>query len=215
MPETVLFSTAYLPPVSYVSALVNAGNVEVEQWEHYQKQSYRNRCHIAAANGLMALSIPVERTGTEKKCMKDVRVSEHDDWQRQHWKSIVSAYNTTPFFEYYEDDFAPFFHQKWDFLLDFNMALLEKVLELLDVRKSIGFTAGYVADYHKKVVDLRGQFHPKHDCGFTIRPYYQVFQEKYGFLPDLSIVDLLFNMGNEAQLVLKDGCRFTEDFLGH
>ncbi len=202
--NNILLSTAYLPPVSYISALLHSDTALIEQWEHYQKQSYRNRCNIAAANGTMAMSIPVEHNSKEKTLTKDIRISPHGDWQRQHWKSLVSAYNTTPFFEYYADDFAPFYHSKYDFLLDFNTELLHKILELFDIDKPLNFTSEYVADYEEKAVDLRNEIHPKRTDVFQAKKYYQVFDQKNGFLPNLSCVDLLFNMGNEAILVMRD-----------
>lgn len=202
MPITTCFSTAYLPPIEYVSALLKADRIEIEQWEHYQKQSYRNRAHIAAANGLMSLSIPVEHVTGQKRLTKDIRISKHSDWQRQHWVSLVSAYKTTPYFDYYQEDFAPFFEKKWEFLLDFNMVLLHKVLELLDTQKEIRFTTEYRVLCPTEVVDLRTEFHPKKESGTTPKPYYQVFDQKHGFIPHTSIIDLLFNMGNEAPLWL-------------
>ncbi len=202
MTDSTLLSTAYLPPVAWIQALYHADTVLVEAHEHYQKQSYRNRCHIGAANGAMPLSIPVEHDKRAKQLTRDIRLSEHGDWQRQHWRSLESAYRTTPFFEYYQDDFAPFYHKKYDFLWDFNMELLHKCLELLDVEKEIGTTAEYCAEYGENVVDLRHVIHPKRTYEFDAKPYYQVFDEKYGFQRDLSVVDLLFNMGNESVLMI-------------
>ena len=200
--ENILLSTAYLPPISYLFAINNADVFVIEQWEHYQKQSYRNRCNIAAANGVMPMSIPVEHSSKEKTLTKDIRISPHGDWQRQHWRSLVSAYNTTPFFEYYADDFAPFYHKKYNFLLDFNTELLQKILALFDIEKQLNFTTEYTVDYEEKAVDLRNEIHPKRIDNFVAKKYYQVFDQKNGFLPNLSSVDLLFNMGNEAQIVI-------------
>ena len=184
--------------------LITAEQVWLEQYDHYERQSYRNRCRIAAANGVMSLSIPVERVGGERLCSKDIRISDHDNWRHTHWQSIVSAYNMSPFFEYYEDDIAPFFHRKWEFLLDFNIEILHKILELLEIEKEIKLTTQYDVILPQNVVDLRSEFHPKNQQHETMSSYYQVFDQKNGFLPDLSVMDLLFNFGNESILYLTD-----------
>ena len=200
--SAIYFSTAYLPPVSYYAALVKAEKVFLEYHENYTKQSYRNRCHIAAANGLMALSIPVEKPGKEKILTRDIRISEHGDWQTQHWRSISSAYNSSPFFEYYQDDFQPFFENKWDFLWDYNLELLNLTFKLLDISPEINLTSKFLTNL-EKVTDLRDKIHPKKECIIECEEYFQVFENKFSFIPDLSIIDLLFNMGNEAVLILQ------------
>ena len=179
--------------------MMRAEEVFLEQHENYIKQTYRNRCRIAAANGVMTLNIPVESGGGEKIPIKDVRISSHGDWQMQHWRSIASAYNSSPFFEYYEDDFRPFYEKKWKFLWDFNWELMQKTLLLLDIQPHIELTKSYNAVVEN---DFRDAIHPKKESIFPTEKYYQVFEQKYGFFPDLSILDLLCNMGNEAVLYL-------------
>lgn len=181
--------------------LCRAGEAVVEQWDYYMKQTYRNRCTVAGANGVLALSIPVEKT-TAKTLMRDVRISEHGDWQQMHWRSIESAYNSSPFYEYYKDDFRPFFEKKWTFLCDLNAELQALVLELLDVHPRIGVSEAYCAEPAGSCLDLREQIHPKKMPVAATPPYYQVFDGKFGFQAGLSIIDLLFNMGNESVLVL-------------
>jgi len=199
----ICLSSAYLAPVEYYSAIANAKTVFVEQFDFYQKQTYRNRCHIAAANGVMALSIPVEKSSGEKILMRDVRISEHNDWQINHWRSIESAYNSTPFFEYYKDDLLPFFTRNWTFLWDFNQEIQTKILELLDLQPVICFTEVYKNKLDDAFLDLRETIHPKKESQLSsLKPYYQVFEQRYGFQPNLSIIDLLFNMGNESQLII-------------
>ncbi|HLP05937.1 MAG TPA: WbqC family protein [Paludibacter sp.] len=196
-------SSAYLAPVEYYSAIAKAGTVLLEHCDYYEKQTYRNRCHIAAANGVMALTIPVEKPSGVKVLTRDVRISEHGNWQTNHWRSIESAYNSTPFFEYYKDDFLPFYEKKWHFLWDFNFGLHQKVLELLELNPEQKCTEKYETIQEGHVLDLRGIIHPKKASdGQRSKPYYQVFDQRFGFLPDLSVIDLLFNMGNESQLVL-------------
>jgi len=202
--KTVCLSTAYLAPVEYFIALANANTVLLEKCEWYEKQTFRNRCYIAGANGKMALSIPIEKAPDGKKILtRDVRVSQHNDWQIQHWRSIESAYNSTPFFEYYKDDLLPFYEKKWNFLWDFNAEIQAKVFELLDLDVSLQDTVVYSPVLEESICDLRNSIHPKADLNaekFT--PYYQVFEQKFDFIPNLSIVDLLFNMGNESQLLI-------------
>lgn len=200
----VLLSSAYLPPICYFSKVFNFSSVLVEQWSFYEKQTYFNRCSIATANGKMDLSIPVEKN-SGKQYIRDVRLSSHNNWQQLHWKAIKAAYNSSPFFEYYEDDFAPFYEKKYQFLLDFNMELLYLLTNLLDIKTTIDLTETYI-EAHKN--DFREKIHPKRlnktDETFLDSVYYQVFSQKKGFIPNLSIVDLLFNMGNESRIVLKN-----------
>jgi hypothetical protein len=199
--DNFLLSTAYLAPIEYYVVLANSERILLEQHEYYQKQSYRNRCRIATANGIMDLSIPVDSAG--KTPIRDLRISDHNNWQTHHWRSIETAYNSSPFFEYYADDFRPFFEKKWLFLWDFNLALFNKTLELLDIETKIELTEQYKPETSDNFLDLRAAIHPKKEISLLLKPYYQVFETKFGFMPNMSIIDLLFNMANEAQLILK------------
>jgi hypothetical protein len=199
--DNFLLSTAYLAPIEYYVVLANSERILLEQHEYYQKQSYRNRCRIATANGIMDLSIPVDSAG--KTPIRDLRISDHNNWQTHHWRSIETAYNSSPFFEYYADDFRPFFEKKWLFLWDFNLALFNKTLELLDIETKIELTEQYKPETCDNFLDLRAAIHPKKEISLLLKPYYQVFETKFGFMPNMSIIDLLFNMANEAQLILK------------
>jgi hypothetical protein len=201
----VILSSSYLAPIQYYSKLANFP-VCIEQHCNYVKQTYRNRCIIASANGIMPLTIPVDKDGKEKCLTRDIRISTHEDWQTLHWRAIVSAYNSTPFFEYYEDDLRPFYEKRWDYLFDFNNEIQQKIIELLDIDVNISFTEEYKTDFSGGEIDFREAIHPKknlEDPNFKLVPYYQVFEHKFGFLPNLSIIDLLFNMGNEAFIVIK------------
>lgn len=192
-----LLSTTYFGPVQWFQKLCRAEHVEIEQWESFQKQTYRNRCLIAATNGVQALTIPIER-GTSP-LIKDIRISDHGNWRHLHWNALQSAYGESPFFEYYQNDIQPFFEKKWDFLLDYNEDIRLKICELIDIQPHVSFTVGYSSS--PSVMDYRSAINPKHpepDPDFVPKPYYQVYQQKHGFLPNLSILDLLFNMGPES-----------------
>ncbi|MCD8310043.1 MAG: WbqC family protein [Prevotellaceae bacterium] len=207
--KRVLLTTAYLPPVVYFTKLLAYDQVLVEQYDHYRKQSYRNRCVIAGPDGPLTLTVPVVKPEGEKCYVKDIRISDHGNWRRLHWNALVSAYNQTPFFTYYQDDLRPFYEKRYDFLLDFNEALCRHLCDLMEITPHLSRTDSYrAAGDILDADDLRDSIHPKHghcqaDPFFTPAPYYQVFQDRLGFLPDLSIVDLLFNMGRESLLVLQ------------
>ena len=193
---TSYLSSSYLGTVSYYKQIANSKSVVIEQHDNYMKQTYRNRCRIASSNGVMDLSIPVQKC--EVKCrMKDVRIAYSGNWQQIHWKAIESAYGSSPFFEYYRDDFEPFFQRKENFLIDLNTTLQSLILKLADISTPIAFTTEYKDLFSEKELDLRDFFHPKKAYPYELKPYYQVFGHKFGFQKDLSIIDLLFNMGPE------------------
>ena len=199
--ETVLLSSAYLPPVSFFTAINSGGDVLIEQYDNYCKQTYRNRCRIATAAGVQALTIPVVKTDSPKQIMKDVRISDHGDWWRQHWNALESAYMNSPFYMYYQDDFRPFYEKKYEFLIDFNTELTLLILKLAGIGKEIKRTESYGKN-NENMIDLRQMVNPGTDEPQNCRPYWQVFKQKYGFIGNLSAVDLLFNMGPEFPLYL-------------
>lgn len=202
--QAVYLSTAYLAPIQYYCKLFQYEQVYIESAENYIKQSYRNRCTIAAANGPLSLSVPIIKPDTLKCPTQDIRISDHGNWRHLHWNALLSAYNMSPFFEYYEEDFAPFYEKHFTFLMDFNEALQEMILQLIDLHPSIERTTSYQPDVANDFREAIRPRQPLADDSFAPKSYYQVFQEKQGFLPNLSIVDLLFNMGPESILVLKD-----------
>ena len=201
--KTAYLSSAYLAPVEYYTKLLAYDKIFIEQHDHYMKQTYRNRCTITGPDGELALSIPTVKPDTPKCPMKDIRISDHGNWRHLHWNAIESAYNNTPFFEYYKDDFRPFYEKKYEFLLDFNEELRRLVCDLLDMQPAVVYTEHYEPEVAN---DFRETIRPKHegeDPAFRPEPYYQVFREKFGFLPNLSIADLLFNMGPEGLVTLR------------
>ena len=208
MEKTVLLSSAYLPPVSYFSKLYAYEKVCVERFDHYMKQSYRNRCVIASAAGPLSLTIPTEKSEDPKCLMKDVRISDHGNWRHVHWNAFVAAYKQSPFFDYYADEFHEFFEKRYSFLFDFNTELCNWLCEQLDMHPVVTWSDDFIVDT-AGMDDFREQIHPKkrlqtEDASFKAVPYYQVFQEKQGFQADLSVADLLFNMGPEGLLGLRD-----------
>lgn len=206
--STVYLSSAYLAPVEYYSKLLAFDKAMVEQHDHYVKQTYRNRCTIAAPDGPLTLSIPVVNPGTRKCRMRDVRISSHGNWRHLHWNTFETSYNHTPFFEFYKDDFRPFYERRYEFLADFNEELCRLVCSLIDISPDMQRTTEYEACLPPGCSDFRESIHPKkdfrvEDSFFSPCPYYQVFSGRLGFLPNLSIVDLLFNMGPESLTVLQ------------
>lgn len=200
---TPLVIPPYAGNVQYFSILSHFKEVYLEQYAHYIKQTYRNRCQILTANGVMNLTIPVDKVSGEKMLDKDVRIS-NTDWQRVHWGAIESAYNNSPFFLYYSDDIRPMYEKKFDFLIDFNLQLQEIILPLIGLDTKLTLTDSYI---QTNEFDFREKLSPKYkgeSLNFNVKPYYQVFKEKFGFVENLSIFDLLFNMGNESILILKD-----------
>ncbi len=203
----VILPTAYLGNIQYYTKLLS-GKAVIELHEHFQKQSFRNRCTILSANGPIMLSVPVHKTSGEKTPIRDVRIDYLKAWQHQHWMSIVSAYRNSPYFAEYEDDLKPFYEKRWTFLIDLNADLQTKILHLLDVNPQIAFTKKYEKGYGPDVPDLRQGLSDKvrlhrPDPGFSPAPYYQVFSEKMDFAPNLSILDLLCCEGPGAVDVLQ------------
>ena len=205
---TVLLSTTYFGPIQWYQKLYRAEHVEIEQWESFQKQTYRNRCLIATTNGVLPLTVPVEHSTSN--LIKDIRISDHGNWRRLHWNALQSAYGESPFFEYYQDDIRPFFERPrvgasagmrhWEFLLDFNEEIRQKMCELIDIHPSVTYTKEYIPD-ESLSTSYRTAISPKHpqdDPEFQPKRYYQVYEQKHGFLPNLSILDLLFNLGPES-----------------
>ena len=201
--KAVLLSTTYFGPIQWYQKLYRAEEVFIERCESFQKQTYRNRCIIATTNGPQPLTIPVERGQGDQ--IRSLRISDHGNWRHLHWNALKSAYGESPFFDYYQDDIRPFFEQRWDYLFDFNEAIREKMCELLDIQPKVVPTELFLSPEEIKEntfgTDYREAIRPKHpepDPDFTPKRYYQVYEQKHGFLPNLSVLDLLFNMGPES-----------------
>ncbi|MBE7639154.1 hypothetical protein GUB10_02315 [Salegentibacter sp. BLCTC] len=201
--KEILLHPAYFGPVCQFIALAKADKVCFENEDNYQKQTYRNRMYIYDSNGKLLLNIPIKHrsalTGQPKEAgkhqlYKEVRIENDFDWQKQHWRALKASYQTSPFFEFYEDEIYPLYHKKFNYLLDFNYACLEFATEALQLDFDINKTSEYIFNPKDKE-DLRNLINAKVKPKFEHEHYTQVFQEKHGFLPNLSILDLIFNEG--------------------
>ena len=198
-----LLSSTYFGPIQWYQKLNRYDECLIERHESFIKQTYRNRMIIPTTNGPLSLTIPTNHDISLS--MKDIRISDHANWRHVHWNALLSAYGESPFFEYYQDDIRPFFEKKYEFLFDFNMETTEKMIELLDIRPKISITEAYIQskelEEEDEIKDFRDAIRPKKplpDAEFAPKRYYQVYEQKHGFLPNMSILDLLFNEGNEA-----------------
>ncbi len=204
----MILPSFYNAPVSYFATVLHSSDkVIIEQFDHYSKQTYRNRCRILGSNGVIVLSIPVINLHGSKVLMKDIRIDYSTSWNKNHWKSIVSAYASAPFFEFVEDSFSGYYSKRYTFLIDLNTELFLTVLNLLQVEVAVSKSSDY------KVLepgyDFRECIHPKRvfkhrEFRFHPTEYYQVFSERHGFKRDLSILDLLFNEGANSSVILSN-----------
>ncbi|MDO4781843.1 MAG: WbqC family protein [Capnocytophaga felis] len=194
-----LIHPTYFPSIAQFHLMLTHPCV-LEVSDNYQKQTLRNRAYIYGANGKLALNLPIKHVGGEtgRQLFKDVRVENHFPWQRLHWKSLETAYRTSPFFEYYEDDLFPLFEKKYIFLLDVNMDTIETVLACLQTDINFDKTKSYEAE-PKEVKDFRFLTSAKKEFPLQMEQYHQIFSDKHGFLPNLSVLDLLFHEGPNTE----------------
>ncbi|MCF6294113.1 MAG: WbqC family protein [Flavobacteriaceae bacterium] len=193
----ILIHPTYFPNIAHCVGIANAETLLFEVEDNYQKQTFRNRTTIYAANGALILSIPVVFTQKNRQKFRDVKIANETDWQSQHWKSLQSAYRTSPFFEFYEDDLQPLFTKKETYLLDFNFKCLEVIFDCLQLDSTFTKT-----EFYQKIIegrtDLRHLVNTKQEQVQQFNNYTQVFNNKHGFINNLSILDLLFNEGTNA-----------------
>ncbi|HCT29327.1 MAG TPA: hypothetical protein DIW31_01000 [Bacteroidales bacterium] len=203
-----ILNTAYLPPIQYMAKIVSYDSIEIEVFESYAKQSYRNRCVILSCNGPLSLSIPIVKVNGNNTLTKDVEIDYSTNWQKLHWKAIESAYRNSTYFDFVADFLCPFYSRREDLLIDFNSRLLEEILKFIGVDKQFTYSNVFLKTYPFDVEDFRSLIHPKlqyqHlDDRFNPVKYYQVFNNKFNFFPNLSVIDLLFNEGLEALSLLE------------
>ena len=203
-----LLSISYLPNIQYFSKLLNYNQPIVEVNDTYQKQSYRNRATILGANGALDLVIPVKRPNGNATKTCDVLIDYDTPWQPTHWKAIVSAYKNSPFFDIFEPELKPFFRKKNKFLVDWDLKLMNALMEMTATEITLEKTVEYVKEPNSEIDDFRESIHPKKrmqkpDPAFIPLPYFQVFNYKFGYVPNLSFIDLLFNEGPQAIYLCK------------
>jgi len=197
-----LFHPAYFPSIVQMVAMVQADKIVLEVHDNYQKQTYRNRCYIAHSNGKLGLNIPIQHAKDGKRQRtSEVRPDDSFPWQQQHWKSLQSAYRTSPFFEFYEDDLKPLFETKVLNLLDHNINIFRLLFELLGTDCNYNLSSSYEIEPSYK--DHRNLVVAKQEPQYNLEVYTQVLESHHGFLPNLSILDLLFNEGPNALLYLE------------
>ncbi len=192
----VIFSTAYLPPITFFVYASRAKEIRIEACENFIKQTYRNRCYIYSANGKLSLSIPLDHCRKPQLPLKEVKISYATPWNLIHWRAITAAYNKSAYFLYYRDDFEKFFTLKYSWLIDYNHELLTVCLKQLRLNKEITYTESFHSTYDSG--DLRAKINPRNEPEFCFVPYTQVFDTKNGFISNLSIIDLLFNCGPDS-----------------
>lgn len=198
MEKGAIFPLFYLPPISYFKELIaNKPDILIEKFEHFPKQTYRNRASIQSPNGKLDLIVPVLKGSKNHTKVKDVKISYEFRWQRQHWMSLQTSYRSSAYFEFYEDSLAPFYEKRWEFLFDYNTDLFELLLKHLKLQIDYTHTSAYEKPNGERT-DFRGSIHPKQVPANFVKQYFQVFEHQTGFLPNLSIVDLLFSQGPQS-----------------
>ena len=201
----ILSEIQYFPPVIFFKTSYKESYIYLDKYDMYRKMSFRNRCLIAGANGIISLSIPLEHGRNQRVPMKEVQIARGEDWQGRHWKSIQSAYNRSPFFDYYRDELEALFRLRSGLLMEWNLECLKWVKEKLKWPAEIRLTDNHKPGSGRDTVkDLRSRVLPKNYMQFNPLKYHQVFEEKTGFLPNLSILDLLFNTGKQAGVLLNN-----------
>lgn len=200
--NSAIFSSYYLAPIEFYYHLTQLDNITIDVNEHFVKQTYRSRACILGPNGVQNLLVPLIHVKKRQK-VKDIKIAYAESWQKVHWKSLEAGYRRSPYFEYYEDHFYPFFHEEHKYLLDFNNVLQNKVLELIGLEANINFSDNYISDA-ENAGDFRTTLTPKNkQADLTFPEYIQVFGDRNPFAPNLSIVDLLFNEGPNSLNYLK------------
>ena len=198
----ILIHPTYFPSISHYIAMVKAESVTFEMEDNFQKQTNRNRMYIYSPNGIQLLNVPLKHSKEKHQKFKDVRIENDFAWQKNHFKSLEAAYRTSPFFEYFEDDFRPLFEKKQEFILDLNLQIFELINSSLGIKIEAQKTTEFFHD-SLNYDDFRSLVNGKKDVT-QIEDYTQVFNDKHGFINNLSILDLLFNEGRYAVDYLKN-----------
>lgn len=197
MADKLLISSAYLPPAEYFARILDAENIFIEKEENYIKQTYRNRCYILSAHGPQLLSVPVYLGSVHKTSIKEIRIDYSKRWQQVHLRAMSAAYKSSPYFEFYFDSIEKIISENHEFLLDLNLSVTEALLSILKINKTLSYTVHF-EPHDNNQFDFRYKITPKKGSFYTPKRYMQVFDSGKGFIPNLSIVDLIFNTGPEA-----------------
>jgi hypothetical protein len=198
------------PSVAWMTLLWKQGALVLETQEHFQKGSFRNRYHLAGPNGLQRLSIPLAKGKHQQSPIREVRLSYDEPWQRTHWRSIVTAYGNAPYFEYFEEGLSAFYFKKYDYLYDFNLEILQWTLKTLSFKGTLQFSETFQTKSVQTPMDYRDQLTPgaeKYPDWFAPHRYAQVFSERFGFIPNLSVLDLLMCQGKQSCEILEKSWR--------
>lgn len=203
--KTVLVHPNYGSPIAQYAAIAQGETLLFEAQDNYQKQTYRNRMKIATSSGILQLTIPIlhNKDSQERQKSFAVRLENKFHWQRDHWRSLKVAYQTSPYFEYYEDALEPLYHTTYSTLIDFNMALHHLIMDCLQLEKDIKHTTIF-EKAPELVADFRSLTLAKKMPEFELPPYHQLFHDKHGYLPNLTVLDLLFNEGPNAVTYLEN-----------
>jgi hypothetical protein len=207
--KSVILSTAYLPPVQYFAKIIASENTLIEAFETYSKQSYRNRCIILTCNGNLALTVPVIKTNGNNTSIKDIEIDYSINWQKNHWKAIESAYRTSAYYDFVADLLIPFYTKNEKSLFNLNLDLTTSILNFLNIDKPLLHTEEYLKSCPSQNVDCRNSIHPKqkfhqNDVEFEPIKYFQVYNDRFSFCPNLSIIDLLFNEGLDSLKIIEE-----------
>ena len=197
MPDKILISSAYLPPIEYFSYILNADEVMVEREENYLKQTYRNRCYLLSAHGIQVLTVPVYQGSCHKTPVKNIRIDYSKRWQQVHLRAIIASYRSSPYFEFYFEGLEKIILKNHEFLLDLNTLLTEALLKLLGIQKPVYYTTSFTP-LGTSEYDFRYKITPKKVSNFLLQDYPKVFDHNPDSVHGTSIIDLLFNMGPES-----------------
>ena len=203
MISKLLVQPAYFAPIAQYAAILQSKTIEFETQDHFAKQTYRTRCYIYGANGKLLLNIPVNKTKDYKIASTEVEINYDEDWQKNHLKSLQSAYRTSPFYEYYEADLMNIFETKHKYLWELHQKTNAFVLDALQEEKPLSETTEYFKDYADKT-DIRSWIDAKKKLNINFPTYIQMFDEKHGFIENLSILDLIFMEGPNAAMYLEN-----------
>lgn len=199
--SSLLIEPHYWGSISYFSSILKADEIDWDIHSNFQKGTYRNRCKIMGPNGLLSLSIPLQKGKNQHTVFKDVKISYAESWRKDHWQSLMTSYRRSAYFEYFEDELAPIYEREFTFLKDLNAATFEVVQKILNLNLKVKNTENYIPKGSYSGIDARDWIHPnpnKMYASIAIQPYQQVFMDRMEFLPDLSILDVLFNVGPKA-----------------